>query len=106
MYYAGFYKTIDRDPSTSSGLRKIAEDIRKEGFDPILITNEPGFVYAEHKHPETKLLVFLKGGMCVTVAGKHYQCRSGDKLIVSGDTEHSAIVDPNGCTFYWSEKIT
>lgn len=101
MYQAKFYK----NPSTSSGRKAIAEDARREGFRPILITNEPGFVYEKHKHPETKLLIFLKGGMCVTVAGEHYQCSPGDKLIVPGNTVHSAKIDPDGCTFFWSEKI-
>lgn len=96
MYYKKFYKTINRE--------KIATDVRKEGFNPILITNKPGFIYEKHKHPETKLLIFLKGGMCVTVAGKHYQCGPGDKLIVPGNTAHSAKVDPSGCSFFWSEK--
>lgn len=97
MYQQGFYKTIDR--------KKIAEDARREGFNPILIINKAGFIYSKHKHPETKLLIFLEGGMCVTVDGKHFQCGPGDKMIVPGNTEHSAIVDPDGCTFFWSEKI-
>lgn len=97
VYKAKFYKTIDKD--------RIADDARKNGFNPVLITDKPGFIYKEHKHPETKLLIFLKGGMCVTVSGKHFHCRPGDKLIVPANTEHSAKVDPEGCTFFWAEKI-
>ena len=97
MYQKGFYKIIDRE--------KIAEDARNEGFSPHLISNEPGYIYEEHEHPETKLLIFLEGGMYVAVGKKHYRCRPGDKLIVPGHTIHSAKVGPNGCTFFWSEKI-
>ena len=52
MYQEKFYKTIDRE--------RIAEEVRKEGFDPIYITDPPGRVYYPHRHPETKLLVFLE----------------------------------------------
>lgn len=97
MYFKNFYKNLSE--------AEIAEKVKAEGFDPIKISNEPGFIYSLHKHPETKLLAFLKGSMCVTVAGKHYTCRAGDKVIVPGNVEHSAKVDSDGCTFFWSEKL-
>ncbi|HUQ84801.1 MAG TPA: cupin domain-containing protein [Candidatus Limnocylindrales bacterium] len=97
MYQKEFYKTIDRE--------KISEYVMKEGFNPILIINKPGFVYSEHKHPETKLLVFLEGNVKVIVDGEKYHCLPGDKLIVPANTTHSAIVGGEGCSFFWSEKI-
>src|SRR5438309_7332769 len=97
MYKAKYYKTTDR--------KKIAEEVRKEGFNPIVISDRPHFIYSEHQHPETKLLVFLEGSMDVTVAGKTYHCEPGDKLIVPGNTRHSAVVGDKGCTFFWSEKL-
>lgn len=97
MYHPKFYKKIDGG--------KIAQDIRNEGFEPVLFSNGPNDVYPKHSHPETKLLVFLDGSMDVTVAGETFHCEAGDKLIISGDTSHSAVVAKNGCRFYWSEKI-
>ncbi len=97
MYKPQFYTTIDRE--------KIAKDISKEGFDPLVISNGQGFIYSLHQHPETKLLVFLEGSMDVKVGDKTYLCKRGDKLIIPGNTSHQAIVGSNGCTFFWSEKV-
>jgi quercetin dioxygenase-like cupin family protein len=97
IYWAALYKDLDH--------KKIADDVRKEGFNPLLINDPPGFIYSLHSHPETKLLVFLEGSMEVRVKGKLYQCEVGDKLIIPGNFEHSAKAGPEGCTFFWSEKL-
>lgn len=97
MYFPKAYKNI--------GKAKIASEIRKKGFSPMLFTNGPGDVYPQHSHPETKLLVFLSGSIEVTVNNKSFHCEAGDKLIIAGDAPHDAVVGQNGCTFYWSEKI-
>lgn len=97
MYQGAFYKTIDHE--------RIAEEVRREGFDPILISDPPGRIYHPHSHPETKLLVFLSGNMEVRVKGEKYDCRPGDKLIIPGNDEHSAHAGPEGCAFFWSEKL-
>jgi len=97
MYFKNFYKDLTEE--------QIRQDIEKEGFNPIKIEDSPNFEYPKHQHKETKLLAFLKGGMCVTVNGKHYVCRSGDKLLIPGNTPHSAFVEDQGCTFFWAEKI-
>lgn len=97
MYFKNFYKTPDQG--------KIKKDIEKEGFHPLIITNEAGYVYHEHQHPEMKVLVFLEGEMKVWTEGKKYDCHPGDKLIIKGNTKHKAIVGENGCTFFWAEKV-
>lgn len=97
MYQANFYKTIDKD--------LIAEKIQKDGFDPVCINDPPGSVYSPHRHAETKLLVFLQGSMEVKVKDRTYDCKPGDKLIIAGNVEHSALVGPQGCLFFWSEKL-
>lgn len=84
---------------------KILEVIKKEGYEPMLISNEPGHVYQLHSHPETKLLVFLQGAMEVTVGNRTFQCKPGDKLVIKSNIPHSAVVGPEGCTFFWSEKL-
>lgn len=97
MYKSQFYKSISK--------KQIAEKIKSEGFDPVEIVNEPGFIYSEHKHPQTKLLAFLEGSMDVTFGGKTYHCIPGDKVIIPGNTIHSAVVGKTGCVFFWSEKL-
>ena len=97
MYYPTFYKGKSRE--------EIEEMIREEGFNPVLFDDEPGYVYKEHQHPQRKLLAFLKGTMKVTVNGETYNCKAGGKLLVPGNTAHSAKVGRAGCIFFWSEKL-
>ena len=84
----------------------IKREMLEEGFRPKVIKDEPGFIYELHQHPETKYLVCLEGSMKVTVKDKRYDFEQGDKLIIPGNTKHSAIVGKNGCVFFWSEKLT
>ena len=97
MYERAYYKDLP--------VAEIAEKVREEGFDPLRISDSPGTVYAPHTHPETKLLAFLHGTMQVTVQGQRYACTIGDKLLIPGNVEHSALVGPEGCVYFWSEKL-
>lgn len=97
MYFSQVFRGKSRE--------EIKKDIEKEGFNPLQITDKPGFVYHKHHHPETKLLVFLEGSMDVTTEGITYHCVRGDKLVIPGNTMHQAVVGKKGCIFYWSEKI-
>lgn len=97
MYYRNFYSNC-----TEAEMEKM---IRDEGFDPMKYENAPGDIYPLHQHPETKLLAFLSGTMDVVSAGEKFSCAPGDKLVILGNTPHSAVVGPAGCTFFWSEKL-
>ncbi len=97
MHQPNYYKEIDETA--------IANEVRNEGFDPICIHDGPGRIYSPHHHPETKLLVFLEGEMTVKVGQKSYQCRRGDRFVIPGNVEHTAVVGPQGCVFLWSEKL-
>lgn len=97
MFQPNYYKNINRG--------SISKEVRREGFHPLCITDAPGRVYAPHRHPETKLLVFLEGEMMVSVGQNSYQCRRGDRFVIPGNVEHSAVVGPLGCVFLWSEKL-
>lgn len=97
MHEPEFYKGLS--------VAEISNKVIDEGFDPIRISDPPGHVYPPHSHAETKLLAFLQGGMQVTVNGQSYRCQAGDKLMIPGNVEHSAIVGSGGCVYFWSEKI-
>lgn len=84
---------------------KIKEAMHKDGFTPTVITDSPGYIYEEHEHKETKYLACLEGSMLVTFGGKTYDFEPGDKLIIPGNTKHSAVVGEKGCTFFWAETI-
>jgi quercetin dioxygenase-like cupin family protein len=97
VYQAKFYCNMEKE--------RIAEEIRKHGFDPQCIEDPPGRIYAPHRHPETKLLAFLEGAMSVNVGSESYECESGDRLVIAGGIQHSAVVGPEGCVFFWSERL-
>jgi quercetin dioxygenase-like cupin family protein len=97
MYEPGYYETLTA--------AQIASKVHDEGFEPIRISDPPGAVYSPHTHPETKLLAFVHGTMRVSVQDKTYDCSPGDKLLIPGNVEHSALVGPEGCVYFWSEKI-
>ena len=97
MYTPQAYKDMHRE--------RIAELVKKEGFYPLLVTDNPGYIYHQHEHPETKLLVILEGSMQVSVGEQTFECAPGDRLIIPVNTIHSAEVGQNGCTFFWSEKL-
>jgi quercetin dioxygenase-like cupin family protein len=97
MYQPEFYK--DLTPA------QICDKVIEEGFNPIRIVDPPGRVYPPHQHAETKLLAFLEGAMDVTVQGEQLFCKAGDKLLIPGNIEHSAVVKAAGCTYFWSEKL-
>jgi quercetin dioxygenase-like cupin family protein len=83
---------------------QIIEEMKKDGFKPELVNDEPNFIYKPHKHNETKLIVCLEGSMKIVVDGKTVNFEVGDKLRIPGDTLHSAVVGNKGCVYFWSEK--
>lgn len=97
MFYKNFYKGLTTD--------EILNKIKTEGFNPIIIRDDAGYIYSPHTHPETKLLAFLKGKMTLTIDDKTYTCFPGDKVIVPGNVLHNATVGPEGCEFFWAEKL-
>lgn len=65
MFYKNFF-------SKNATREDIIKSIKKDGFEPELIEDKPGFIYELHQHPETKLIVCLEGSMKVTIVGKEY----------------------------------
>jgi mannose-6-phosphate isomerase-like protein (cupin superfamily) len=97
MFRKAFFKDTPRE--------KIKQAMHKDGFTPKIISDSPNYIYEPHQHPETKYLVCLEGSMAVTVKGRVYKFEPGDKLIIPGNTMHSALVGREGCVFFWSEKV-
>lgn len=83
---------------------EVYEKVVELGYRPILIDDLPGRVYHKHSHAETKILAFVRGNMQVWVEGEEYECEEGDRLIIPGGKEHSAVVGDGGCEFWWGEK--
>lgn len=97
LYSPQYYKDKSKE--------EIKNDVAELGFNPILINNSPNYVYSPHTHPETKLLAIVDGRMDVKVEGDSYILQPGDRLMIEGNIEHSAVVGSEGCSFYWAEKV-
>jgi cupin superfamily acireductone dioxygenase involved in methionine salvage len=97
MHYKNFYTALSEDD--------IFKRIKEDGFEPFKVANTPNFIYYEHSHPETKLLVILEGDMELVMNDKKVKLEPKDKFIVPGNTLHSSVVGKNGCVFFWSEKL-
>jgi mannose-6-phosphate isomerase-like protein (cupin superfamily) len=97
LYAPNIHTTLDP--------KAVLERLRRDGWDPIPITDPPGYTYPPHSHAETKLLAILSGSMEVRIEGDVYRCLPGDQIVIPGGVEHAALVGPNGCTFYWSEQL-
>lgn len=84
------------------------EDIIKStimlGFKPLHIENPPNFVYPEHSHEETKLLIILSGTIRILIGNRVFNCKAKDLIVVPGGELHSATTGINGCIFLWAEK--
>ncbi len=96
MYQRACYKNL--------GEAEIFKRIMAEGFTPLAVNDPPGGYYPPHRHLESELLVILKGGMEVLVADQTYHCRAGDRLLIPGNVEHTALVHADGCAYFWAEK--
>lgn len=83
----------------------LLDRLRRDGWDPIPITDSPGYVYPPHTHATTKLLAILTGSIEVRVAVEIWWCLPGDQVVIPGGVEHAALVGPDGCRFYCSERL-
>lgn len=86
----------DDAPSTAT----VGQRLRDAGVDPYAWSNGPGDRYAAHRHPYTKLLMCAEGSITFLVGrqGVPVELRPGDGFVLPPDTEHAAIVGPEGCT--------
>jgi len=85
--------------------RIVLDRLRRDGWEPIPISEPAGYLYPPHSHAATKLLAILSGSMEVRLAGETYQCLPGDQVVIPGGVEHAALVGPDGCRFFWSEQM-
>jgi|SRR5215216_7289764 len=90
------------DPEDRSS---ILDQLSREDWNPLLVEEPAGYIYTPHHHAEAKLIVVLEGEMEVTLAGTGLRCRPGDELTIPGGMEHAAVMGPDGCSYFWSERL-
>lgn len=86
--------------------QEIAVDLGREGLTPRRIVEQPGSRYDRHKNPFDILLAFVDGSADIRIGERTYQCRRGDRLVLSSGIEHSAVIGDNGCVYFMTQCPT
>ena len=77
-----------------------AATMRAEGLQAHAWQNDPGYVYAPHRHPYHKVLYCTRGSIRFDLPeeGQSVELRPGDRLDLEAGTAHAAVVGPDGVT--------
>jgi quercetin dioxygenase-like cupin family protein len=59
-------------------------------------SNGPGYKYATHSHPDTKILRCLEGSIVFHLHDRDVELSPGERLVLEPGVEHSATVGPSG----------
>lgn len=90
----------------SSDARSAAEEaFSEEGLTPQTWSNEPGFRYAEHRHPYHKVLFCIDGSITFHTPDGDVPMSPGDRLDLAPETSHSATVGTDGVTCMEAARI-
>ncbi len=83
---------------TADPERLAREALAAEGLLPRTWSNEPGFAYAEHRHPFHKVLFCLRGSITFHTPEGDIDLVPGDRLDLPAGTPHGATVGAQGVT--------
>ena len=82
-----------------AGRASTVDRLRGEGLVPSAWSNGPGDRYAGHRHGYDKILVVAAGSIVFGTAGiGPVALAVGDRLELPADTDHDAVVGPDGVT--------
>lgn len=98
MLKPGYYRGFSEN--------EIANDLSREGLKATRVVEQPGSRYDRHKNAYDILMGFVSGTAEIQIGDRSYKCYAGDRLIISGGVEHSAIVGQNGCVYYMTQCPT
>ena len=78
--------------------RAVMDTFAREGLRPSGWSNSAGDTYAPHRHSYHKVLYCLRGSILfrLTATGEEIELNAGDRLDIEPETEHSAVVGPQG----------
>ena len=99
MQYASSFQKLFYQKKTVEEIRAL---LRSEGYQPVKVSNSPGYEYVPHQHPETKILAILKGHMIVLLNGTTFTASKKDRVVIAGNDVHAVTVGPKGCEFFWA----
>ena len=95
MIEKGYYQGKSED--------EIASDLSSQGLRPQRVNDAPGSTYSGHKNSDDILMAFVAGSAQVRVGDQVYECEAGDRVLIDGQTEHSADVGPQGVTYLMTQ---
>jgi len=85
--------------------KKLAEDLRQEGFRQTYVwQDEPNVFYAEHVHNQETAHIILSGAMTLIIGGDAKTYHAGERCDVPAGASHSARIGPQGCRYLIGER--
>jgi quercetin dioxygenase-like cupin family protein len=85
-------------------LKEAETTLHQDGFHHTYVWSDgPGAYYSEHTHPTVTAHIILDGEMDLTMQGKTYHLKAGDRCDVPANTIHTAKMGPKGCTYLIGE---
>lgn len=85
--------------STRSASLDVRARLEAEGLAPTAWSNGPGDRYPVHRHSYDKILAVERGSIVFgVVGGEPIYLGTGDRLELPAETDHDAIVGPDGVT--------
>lgn len=61
-------------------------------------SNEPGYLYEDHRHLYTKVLFCLSGSIVFQTEKGNFELARGDQLVIPAGVSHRAVVGEEGVT--------
>ena len=85
--------------------KKLAEDLRQEGFRQTYVwQDEPNVFYAEHVHNKETAHIILSGAMTLIIGGDAKTYHAGERCDIAAGASHSARMGPQGCRYLIGER--
>lgn len=80
--------------------------LEKEGFPSVHEwQDKPNTIYSSHQHQGRVTIFITEGSLKLTIEGVTHTLRTGDRFDIPPQTEHSAVVGPEGCQYVVGEMI-
>lgn len=74
--------------------------LEEEGYSDLAVhVFEPNQAFGDHTHEKATIHIILKGGMILTDKNGETILKQGDRFEIPAGTTHSALCNPEGCTF-------
>ena len=85
-------EVIRWEDDTLPTVEEIQDLLRTDGYQPVLFSDAPGTIYAEHDHDHDECLWFVSGQMEMVIGDDHFMLGPGDRLVLPRGTTHRARV--------------